>query len=506
MPYITASTLYNYLQCPHRVWKDVYGNPDEKIEESNPFVELLWTKGILHEEKVLAKMGDYLNLSEGSLEERFQKTLEAMHNKTPLIYQGVLRHENLLGIPDLLKKLPDDSYMPMDIKSGMGLEGADEDEGIEGKPKKHYAVQLCLYNDLLKRLGFAAHDQGQIIDIEAETVVYALKAPRGARTPETWWDFYEQIKKHVEFLIKDQYRNKPANVSICKLCPWYQSCKKWCVEHRDLTNIYHLGRSDRDRLNEDLNVDTLDELVGIDIKEVMKLKEKEKKSGNKDFLYRIGEDTLKRALRRAQVLFKTQKPALYQNVSFPKVKHELFFDIEDDPTQEFVYLHGVYERSQGKEQFYDFTAREISRDAEKEAWSQFWAYIRSLPSNDFAVYYFAHHEKTTYKRLQKRYPEVISIEEVTTFFDNPNVIDLFKIVEKYTDWPLSSYSLKTIAIYLGFQWRDETPSGALSIQWFNEYLEKKDAAILQRILEYNEDDCKATMVLKDAIEKMGNGN
>jgi len=54
--------------------------------------------------------------------------------------------------------------MPIDIKSGMGFEGADEEKGDEGKPKKHYAVQLCLYNDCLKRLGFAAHNSGKIID------------------------------------------------------------------------------------------------------------------------------------------------------------------------------------------------------------------------------------------------------------------------------------------------------------------------------------------------------
>ena len=45
-----------------------------------------------------------------------------------------------------------------------------------------------------------------------------------------------------------------------------------------------------------------------------------------------------------------------------------------------------------------------------------------------------------------------------------NVIDLFAIVNKHTDWPVSSYSLKDLAQYLGFEWKDETPSGALSIQ------------------------------------------
>ena len=90
------------------------------------------------------------------------------------------------------------------------------------------------------------------------------------------------------------------------------------------------------------------------------------------------------------------------------------------------------------------------------------------------------------------------------FFDNPNVIDLYHVVLKQTDWPVGSYSLKALAQYLDFRWRDETPSGALSIQWFNEYIKTQDEKILERILIYNEDDCKATMVLKDGIEKITN--
>lgn len=499
MNYITASKLYDYLQCPHKVWRDVYGNQDEKIQETNPFVELLWSKGVQHEAKTLSMIGQYLDLADGSLEERFEKTVEAMKNKVPLIYQGVLKYENMLGIPDLLKKLPDDSYMPIDIKSGMALEGGDDEQGDDGKPKKHYAVQLCLYNDLLKRLGFATHNQGKIIDIDGATVEYDLMALMGVRAKQTWWDFYEGIKKHVGFLLDDQYRNKPMNSSKCKLCPWYNSCQKWCKESSDLTNIFYLGRSVRDRFNEDLSVETITDFLELEVEDVMELKKKEKKEGNKDFLSGVGEDSLKKALRRADIVQNTKQAVLHESVGFPQVKYELFFDIEDDPTQEFVYLHGIYERSTTGEKFLDFTATQISNEAEKEAWSKFWDYIRSLPENDFAVYYFSHHEKTTYKKLQQRYPDVISIEELAAFFDNPNVIDLYSVVLKYTDWPLSSYSLKALAVYLGFKWRDETPSGALSIQWFNDYIDNRGEDVLKRILEYNEDDCKATMVLKDGI-------
>lgn len=95
---ITASTLYDYLQCPHKVWRDKYGPQSEKVDESNPFIELLWKKGIQHEERVIASLGKYTDLSEGTLGERLEQTIEAMKRGDALLYQGVIRDGELKSI------------------------------------------------------------------------------------------------------------------------------------------------------------------------------------------------------------------------------------------------------------------------------------------------------------------------------------------------------------------------------------------------------------------------
>lgn len=500
--YITASKLYDYLGCPHRIWRDIYGPEEEKIKETNPFVEMLWKKGIQHEDKLISGLGEFLDLRDGSLEERFEKTIKAMKAKTPLIYQGVLIYENMRGIPDLLRLGSDGKYIPIDIKSGMGFEGASEETGNE-KLKKEYAVQLALYIDVLKKLGFENDFKGIIWDVKSNEIEYDLLSAKGKKDTQTWWEFYEKIKSIVWALLDNNIKNKPAISGTCKLCPWYESCNKWAKETNDLTNIFFLGRSNRDRLNEDIFINTIDEFLTIDIDEIMKQKEREKKSGNDKFLYGIGKDSLLKSLKRAKILYETKKPVIYEKIELPKTKYELFFDIETDPTQEFVYLHGVYERQGENEEFKYFVTKELNQEEEKRAWKEFWNYIHSLPENDFSIYYYSPYEKTTYKALQKKYPDIVSEEEINKFFDSPNVIDLYtsEIVKK-TDWPLGSYSIKAIAQYLGFEWRDKTPSGALSIQWFNDYLDTKDEATMQRILDYNEDDCKATMILKDELKKM----
>lgn len=495
--HVTASKLYDYMQCPHRVWRDEYGPQNEKIKETNPFVQLLWDKGTQYEKKVIAEIGEYLDLSKGDFNYRFKKTIEAMKSKTPLIYQGVLIVDNLRGVPDLLRLMPDGKYIPIDIKSGMGFEGIDEENGDEGKPKEHYAVQLALYCDALIRLGFEANRQGIIYDIKGNTVLYNLDNPIGKIKKITFWELYEQVLNNVSFLLENKAQNKPAMAGVCKLCPWYNSCKKWAKDNDDPTCLFYLGRSKRDILSEDLQVNTIMDILNIDVADLMEQKKKDKA-----FLKGLGQATLDKIVARADILKNTKNPVAYEKIIFPKVQYELFFDIEDDPTQEFIYLHGVYERSQKGERFLDFTAKDVSSEEEKRAWTEFWQYIRKLPKDDFAVYYYSHHEKTTYKKMQKTYPDVVSEQEVEEFFAHPNVIDLYKIVLKNTDWPVGSYSLKALAQYLGFSWRDETPSGALSIQWFNDYIQTKEPDKLERILLYNEDDCKATMVLKDALEKL----
>jgi len=498
---ITASKLYDFMQCPHRVWRDIYGSKEEKIQETNPFLQLLWDRGTSYEYKIISQLDEYLDLSEdGSLEERFKKTIEAMNSKVPLIYQGVLMVDNIVGIPDLLRIDGDDNYIPIDIKSGKGMDGEDDSSGKEGKPKKHYAVQLALYCDALNRLGFKNNKKGIIFDINAEETIYNLEDQIGARTIGSFWDLYKNVFNQVVMLTESTQKNNPVIGSECNFCQWHDSCSNWVIQNDDPTGLFSLGRGKRDVLREDIGVETIQDILDLDIKSLM-----DRKKADKSFLKGIGPSTIEKIIVRANVSKIIQKPVVYGSVVFPEVTHELFFDIEDDPTRDFVYLHGVYERSPAGEKFFPFVAEKITEDAEKKAWSDFWEYIRRLPKDNYSVYYYSSYEKTAYRRMQKKYPDIISEVELEAFFKNPNVIDLYtSVVLKKTDWPVARYSLKALAQYLGFSWRDKTPSGALSIQWFNEYIETKDKEKLNRILLYNEDDCKATMVLKDAITDLYN--
>ena len=92
-------------------------------------------------------------------------------------------------------------------------------------------------------------------------------------------------------------------------------------------------------------------------------------------------------------------------------------------------------------------------------------------------------------------------DDLELLFDPARAVDLyFDVVLKASEWPTRDYSIKTLARYLGFAWRDPHPSGAASIEWFHRWVETGDATVRQRILAYNEDDCRATRVLRDALD------
>ncbi|MBU4347046.1 ribonuclease H-like domain-containing protein [Patescibacteria group bacterium] len=146
----------------------------------------------------------------------------------------------------------------------------------------------------------------------------------------------------------------------------------------------------------DLGIKKVKDFCNINIDEVIGLKE-----SNEKFLAGVGRKTLEKQIIRANILSNIKKPIIHKAIELPEVSVELFFDIEADPTQNLIYLHGVYERRVGKEKFIYFLAKDNTEEEEKRAWQEFWDYIKTLPKNDYAVYYYSPYEKTAYKKMRK---------------------------------------------------------------------------------------------------------
>ena len=86
-------------------------------------------------------------------------------------------------------------------------------------------------------------------------------------------------------------------------------------------------------------------------------------------------------------------------------------------------------------------------------------------------------------------------------------VDLFRLMSS-TSSVASGLGLKVVATATtGFEWRDSEPGGLNSQTWFNDAVTGSDVATRenarQRVLEYNEDDVRATWHLRRWLRSLG---
>lgn len=484
---VSASHLYDLLQCPHRVAMDAFGDPRER-DPVSPFLELLWRKGSHFERDLLADLGvAFTDLSKEVGDAKERATQAALERGDRLIYGGRLSTEGLLGEPDLLRREAG-GYVAIDVKSGAGEEG---EEG-SGRLKKHYALQLALYTDLLEQYGRAAGRYGYIWDVRGREVRYALDAPLGKSSPSAW-ELYLQARAEAAAILERRQVTTPASAGCCKLCVWRSACIRVLEREDDLTLLPGLGRASREKL-----MGAFANIVSLAKTDVTVHIRKDRT----DFKG-VGPESLIRFHARARLRTEKARPYWWRPVELPSAAVEIFFDIEDDPFRDLVYLHGFVirrARDGGAEEFIGHFLEAPTPAGEREAFAAAWDLLRR--HRDAVVFHYSKHERTKYRELQTRYPQVCGAEEVEALFSPPRSFDLYTDAVRHSEWPTADYSIKSLAKYLGFRWRDADPSGAASIEWFDRWARTGDPLPRQRILEYNEDDCRAMRVLLDALRRL----
>ncbi len=146
---LTASDFMTYWRpspCELRVFSHEKG---EREAEVGAFDEVMRRLGIRHEQEHLATLGPYLDLSSVLIDDRVGRTLEAITNKVPVVYQPafLVRHTisgvevETVGVPDFLI-LDGDCYVIRDCKMSRHLE-------VEIHPE--IVVQVQLYGWLFER-------------------------------------------------------------------------------------------------------------------------------------------------------------------------------------------------------------------------------------------------------------------------------------------------------------------------------------------------------------------
>lgn len=152
---------------------------------------------------------------------------------------------------------------------------------------------------------------------------------------------------------------------------------------------------------------------------------------------------------------------------------------------------------------------DLSDGAEAQLFARFWSWFIDLRARcraqdrSFAAYCFwAQAEDGAMNRAVASPVEGgPTMNDLDDFRHRSPVewIDLHEVAKSQiqTEGPLG---LKQLATAAGFRWRDTNPSGEASMLWYEVATRQPDDAAItsrQRLLEYNEDDCRATRALRD---------
>ena len=474
---ITGTMLRDLVQCERRFELDLRGPADGR-DAVSAFVQMLWSNGSIHEDEVVASLdGSIVDLRTAPTAERAALTAGAIASRPDWIVGGRIESGDRVGVPDLLH-FAGGRVFAGDIKSGGAFDDA-------GRPRREYAVQVAHYAAIAADLRLGARDQAFVIGADREISWYQLDAPRGRAVSVN--EDTDQLLEVARTVRDGGANTRPALSAGCYLCHWRTVCRADLDAADDLTLVAGLGRALRQVIEP--VAPSVTALAGLDLASF----------GERGrALPGLGMGRLGRFQDRARLLRTPgARPFARRALEVSRYAHEIHFDIEADPLRGgLVYLHGAVELRNGRERYVSFFA-----DRPEDEGTVFAAAYSFLTADPAAhIFYYSKFERTSFRVLARRYPTVCSAEDIELMFSPGRSTDLLgDVVQPHTEWPTHGVGLKPLAKFLGFNWRDVDPSGAASIAWFDEWLRTGDPSVRDRILMYNEDDCRSTVTLLTAL-------
>ncbi|MEH2213037.1 TM0106 family RecB-like putative nuclease [Nostoc sp.] len=469
---INAELLLQYQRCKRRPFLDIHGDKSQR-DAPNELLRKLQQDKIAHQLSVLANVTYHQpDYSYGNWEKAEKATLELMQRGVEYIYKGVLlanysEADTLLSRPDLLVKQPGQSnfgdwiYVPASIELGK-------------RPKQEYQVVAAFHVQVLASVQGVAPETASLI-LRSKNTNYAVDLFK-------WMPRMQQI---LEEFIQVLESPNPPEVFIsrqkCNFCHWYTECYAIAQSEKHLSLLPGVTPLRYTQLQA-LDITTLESLANTSPSSLEKLLGFDSEVAPKLVVQ------AQSALEKRPLILPYPLPT--EDITFT-APIELYFDIEAQPDLDLDYLLGVLvvNRQANTEQFYSFLADKP--EDEELVWHQFLDLVWQYP--EAPIYHFCVYEFDTVKRLAKLYGTPHSlVRPVLNRF-----VDVYEQLTQSVALPVESYALKAIARWIGFEWRDKEASGAKCIYWYDRWLETGDRTLLEIIQRYNEDDCRATLKVKD---------
>ena len=462
------------------------------------------------EQELLANLSDKVKMPQ---ERTLDATLELMNEGVPVIYQGVLQGGSgamaFSGRPDFLLR---SDYRFEFGSSGLTARQVDGwnggysawDAKLSSTPKPEYQVQVGLYADVLRELGYAAEQNHGLIlgsrelaAFSAETLIAQMVQDRNA-----------YLKKVFSFIDEDPQRVEDIGElicdasSYCDICEYAELCEHARREANHLQLVAGITRTQ------------IESLHRSGVKSITQLAEREEAT-DKLSLEQVSK--LARQARLQQHTYDTGEHIVevINAAELEKLPAEnlgdIFFDLEGftffgEPGG-LEYLFGYTSIDSGEEFHADWAD---TRDREREVFEKFMHDLmnRLQAYPDAKVYHYANYEQAALKKLAERYGSYQ--HEVNELIDKGVFVDLYKIVKASIMISQESYSIKKLENYYSFDRASDVKEAMGSMEYYDQYLDALagDEALAEnlkrQVIAYNQDDCASTLALTRWLRSLVN--
>jgi len=283
----------------------------------------------------------------------------------------------------------------------------------------------------------------------------------------------------------------------CTICSWQNFCDKEAKENGYLTDIDGIGSKTASLLKTN-GISNTQKLASYNEKEL----------GDK--LSIVNEQKYEKAskfIKQAQAYIYGETFCISNNnYSYDLLEKTAsgfyVFDIESNPDDKHDFLYGflkVNNLFQKKEELIYEPILNLKNN-KKESYRQI---IKILFSHkEWPVLHYGETEKIAIINIAKELN--FSFEEIDSLA--ARFIDLHILIRKSWILPLKNYGLKTVSSWLGFEWMQKNVSGSKALYWWIQYQIKENEIFLKKIIQYNKDDCLATLkiaeyLIKDQLKK-----
>jgi predicted RecB family nuclease len=288
---------------------------------------------------------------------------------------------------------------------------------------------------------------------------------------------------------------QPSRIVECRSCPWWPTCQVALNETRDVSLVV---RGEEAGLLREVGVRTVDDLAAAD--------------PDDDALPTSGMPMADAVGLAKAWLADLTVVRRVPRVWVPRADVEVDVDMESFGDAG-AYLWGVWLSGADVDEPTGYRAfatwEPLPTDDEARSFAEFWEWLTVIRlrarARGLSFRAYCYNELAENRWLlasAKRFagkPGIPTTKQVQAFITSDAWIDLFGSVR---DHFLCSRGkgLKTIAPVAGFHWRDPEASGENSMRWYRDAVgmdgAAPDAAQRRRLLEYNEDDVRATLALR----------